>query len=233
VLRGKIGQKLEIILTAVAWRPVSTSLVYRSARAYELLMRALYGRHYDDRLRAVAEQVPHGSEVLELCCGPGTLYLRHLRGRVRSYVGMDVNDRFVQALRARGVDARVLDLRAAVEPLPPADAVLMQASLYHFLPDAAPIVDRMLRAARERVVISEPVRNLTSSELPVLARLGASAADPGVGGHAQRFTAASLAELMQQFRPRQLAAFPIPGGREMVYVLDARPPRRSGTAGGS
>jgi hypothetical protein len=212
---------------------VSTSLVYRSARGYELLMRVLYGRHYGDRLRVVAEQVPHGSEVLELCCGPGMLYLRRLHDRVSSYVGLDLNERFVRTLRRRGVDARLLDLRAAEEPLPLADVVIMQASLYHFLPDAAPIVERMLLAARERVVISEPVRNLASSELPLIARLGRNAADPGVGGHRQRFTAATLAELMQRFRPRQLAAFPIPGDREMVYVLDARRPQRSGTAAGS
>ncbi len=52
----------------------STSLIYRSATGYELVMRALYGRHYADRMQAVAEQVPPGASVLELCCGPGTLY---------------------------------------------------------------------------------------------------------------------------------------------------------------
>jgi ubiquinone/menaquinone biosynthesis C-methylase UbiE len=57
---------------------VSTSLVYRSALGYELLMHALYGHHYRERMTAVTEQVPPGSSVLELCCGPGTLYLRHL-----------------------------------------------------------------------------------------------------------------------------------------------------------
>ncbi|MGH2886599.1 MAG: class I SAM-dependent methyltransferase, partial [Solirubrobacteraceae bacterium] len=141
----------------------ATSLVYRSAAGYELLMRALYGRHYAARMRAVAAEVPDGTSVLECCCGPGTLYLRHLRGRTSAYVGIDVNERFVARLRRRGVDARRVDLAAADVDLPPADVVILQASLYHFLPDAERIVERMLAAARERVIVSEPVRNLASS----------------------------------------------------------------------
>ncbi|MBV8944206.1 MAG: methyltransferase domain-containing protein [Solirubrobacterales bacterium] len=200
---------------------MSTSLVYRSALGYELLMRVLYGRHYTARMEAVAAEVPDGASVLELCCGPGTLYLHHLRGRTTSYVGIDVNPGFVERLRRQGVDARRLDLAHDEEPLPGADVVVLQASLYHFLPRAERIIDRMLDAARERVIVSEPVRNLASSELALIARLGRRAADPGVGGHAQRFTEQTLAEEMARYRERILRSFPIPGGREMVYVLAA------------
>jgi SAM-dependent methyltransferase len=199
----------------------SESLVYRSTAGYELVMRLLYGRHYDARMRAVADQVPEGASVLELCCGPGTLYLRHLRGRTSGYVGLDVNDRFVARLREQGVDARVLDLSAEREPLPRSDVAIMQASLYHFLPHADLIVEGMLQAARERVIISEPIRNLASSGIPVVRALGRRAADPGVGAHAQRFTAETLGALMERYRDQVLETFPIPGGREKVYVLRA------------
>ena len=50
------------------------------------------------------------------------------------YRGLDLNPVFVRRLRALGVDAEVADVSAA--PLPPADIVLMQASLYHFIADA-------------------------------------------------------------------------------------------------
>jgi SAM-dependent methyltransferase len=215
---------------------VSTSLVYRSAVGYELVMRALYGRHYSDRLWAVAEQVPDGASVLELCCGPGTLYNRFLRGRVRSYTGLDLNEGFVARLTEQGVDARVVDLGSSADPLPRADVVLMQASLYHFLPRAAEIVERMLHAADRRVVLSEPVRNLASSENPVLGMLGRRAADPGVGGGERRFTEETLDALMSRYRKLVLLQRLIPGGREKLYVLRAPappPPRRSGTADGS
>jgi SAM-dependent methyltransferase len=212
---------------------VSTSLIYRSALGYELVMRGLYGRHYGDRLRAVADEVPDGSSVVELCCGPGTLYGRFLRGRVRSYTGLDVNGRFVARLRQRGVDARVADLVRSTEPLPRADVVLMQASLYHFLPHAERMIDRMLAAANQRVVVSEPIRNLSSSDNPVIGMLGRRSADPGVGGAEHRFTEETLDALMARYdvQAEQL----IPGGREKLYVLRTPappPPRRSDTAAG-
>jgi SAM-dependent methyltransferase len=212
---------------------VSTSIIYRSARGYELVMRALYGRHYAQRMRVVAAQVPVGASVLELCCGPGTLYTRHLRGRASSYIGLDLNERFVRRLRSSGVDARRVDLADASEPLPSADVAIIQASLYHFLPDAGRILERMLAAAGQRVIVSEPIRNLASSGVPVVGPLGRRAADPGAGGHDQRFTEKTLDELMVRYRSRVVEARLIPGGREKVYVLDARPDRRSGTAADS
>lgn len=192
-------------------------------------MRVLYGRHYQARTRAVAAEVPEGSSVLELCCGAGTLYTRHLRGRVAHYTGLDVNGRFIETLRRAGADAREIDLGADTRPLPQADVVIMQASLYHFLPDAEAIVERMLAAARDRVIVSEPVRNLASSELPLIGALGRRAANPGVGHPAQRFTETTLDLLMQRHHSRVLKVSLIPGSREKVYVLDARPPGRSGT----
>jgi SAM-dependent methyltransferase len=200
---------------------VSTSIIYRSATGYELLMRVLYGRHDADRMSAVAAQVPEGSSVVELCCGPGTLYRRHLRGRTSGYVGLDVNEGFVAGLERRGVDARAVDLADPSQPLPDADVAIIQASLYHFLPEADQIVDRMIAAARELVIVSEPIRNLTTSRLPGVGLLGRRAADPGVGGHGERFTEPTLDQLMERYRDRVRAAFLIPGGREKVYVLAA------------
>jgi SAM-dependent methyltransferase len=199
----------------------STSLIYRSAAGYELLMRALYGRHYGDRMRAVAEQVPARASVLELCCGPGTLYERHLRDR--PYIGLDLNDRFVERLQRRGIDARKLDLSDGAQPLPQADVVIIQASLYHFLPDAAGVIDRMLAAAGDRVIVSEPIRNLASSELPLIGSIGRRAADPGSGSdsHAHRFTEETLDGLMSTYAERIVTGFQIPGGREKIYVLNA------------
>ena len=198
---------------------MSTSLIYRSALGYELLMRGLYGRHYHQRMRAVAEQVPIGSSVVELCCGPGTLYRRHLSARTSRYVGLDVNQRFVAQLARAGVDARRLDLADVSQPLPIADVVLMQASLYHFLPDAAPIVDLMLAAATGRVIISEPVRNLTTSDHRWVGALGRRGTDPGTGGHGSRFDRATLDQLMSRWSSQIIARQLIPGGREEIYVL--------------
>lgn len=199
------------------------SLIYRSAWGYGLAMRVLYGRYYGARDAAVAEHVPDGASVLELCCGPARMYRRELRRRTSSYVGIDANAGFVERLRRRGVDARRADVETA--ELPRADIVVMQASLYHFLPEerAAAIVERMRAAAQKRVVISEPVRNLAASRIGFVARLAAGGAATADGAHPQRFDEDSLRALMARFAPAVLHSGPAPGGREHVYVLIGAP----------
>jgi SAM-dependent methyltransferase len=196
---------------------VSESLLYRSEVAYALIMRGLYGRHYDARYRAVAELVPAGADVLDVCCGPAILYRRYLRRRNVAYRGLDVSGRFVQRLRRIGLTAEVWDV-SQPRALPRADVVIMQASLYHFLADPHPVIDRLRAAARDKVIISEPVRNLTSSRVQVLAALGRRATRIGSAG-TERFDEPMLDSLMQDYAPAVRERVLIPGGREKVYVL--------------
>jgi SAM-dependent methyltransferase len=184
---------------------------------YELAMRLLYRSGYRRRQEAVAELVPSGVSVLEVCSGPGRLYLDYLRDKGVTYVGLDLSEAFVRYLRTRGGRALVWDARSAT-PLPPADWVVMQASLYQFLPDARPVVDRMLEAAREHVVIAEPVHNLAAGGGPV-GWLAAKATDPGTGPQLHRFDEDSLAELFAPYEPRIERSFSLPGGREKAYLL--------------
>jgi SAM-dependent methyltransferase len=199
----------------------STSFIYRSSSLYELAMLALYGRHYGSRYRAIAELVPSGSSVLDLCCGPALLYHRYLRHKSVRYTGLDVNAEFIDRLTRRGASGQVQDLRSE-QALPEADYVIMQASLYHFLPDPSPIMDRMLRAARRQVIVSEPVRNLSSSNSRLLALVGKLLTDPGVGNHSQRFNEASLDQFFSRYRSLVQQSFLVAGGREKLYILSRR-----------
>jgi SAM-dependent methyltransferase len=196
------------------------SLIYRSPRAYELVMLLLYRQHYRVRQGALAEHIPPGSSVVEACCGTGTLYSKHLRHRSVRYTGLDLNPVFVARLQGQGIDSRLWDMRSA-EPLPEADYVVMQASLYHFLPDPGPIVDRMLSAAGEQVIIAEPIHNLTS-EHPRLSRMFAALTDAGAGPERQRFDERSLDEFLTAYQDRVSQVLPLAGGREKLYVLEGR-----------
>ncbi len=108
------------------------------------------------------------------------------------------------------------------EPLPHADYVIMQASLYHFLPDARSIVERMLEAANIQVIIAEPIRNLASSDNRLVALAAKYLTNPGSGAQPSRFTEASLDRLFEFYRERIERTFLIPGGREKVFVLGAK-----------
>ena len=196
----------------------STSLIYRSSSLYELAMLALYGRHYGSRYRAIAELVPNGSSVLDLCCGPALLYHRYLRHKSVRYTGLDVNAEFIDRLTRRGASGQVRNLRSE-EALPEADYVIMQASLYHFLPDPSPVMDRMLRAAKRQVIVSEPIRNLSSSDSRLVALVGKLLTDPGVGNYSQRFNEASLDQFFLRYRSLVQQSFLAAGGREKLYIL--------------
>lgn len=199
---------------------MSTSLIYRNATLYELLIRALYGRHYTARYRAVAELIPAGASVVDLCCGPATLYTRYLRQKSVDYTGLDRNDRFVAMLTKAGGQGKVWNLTADT-PLPEADYLLMQASLYHFLPEATPVLDRMLSAARKQVIIAEPVRNMASSDNRLLAAVGQRFTNAGDGVQSHRFTETTLDNFFRPYKSRVVRQELIAGGREKLYVLNA------------
>jgi hypothetical protein len=96
----------------------------------------------------------------------------------------------------------------------------MQASLYHFLPDAAPVLNRMLEAAEKQVIIAEPIRNLASSEVPMIARLSRKLTDAGAGSSANRFVEGTLDQLAGRYRNLLRRSFLAPGGREKIYVFE-------------
>jgi SAM-dependent methyltransferase len=199
---------------------LAVTVLYKSALLYEFLMMMLYGRHYSGRYRAIANLIPAHSSVLDLCCGPAVLYHRYLRQKSIAYTGLDLSSTFIKDLNQRGARGQVWDLQKE-RALPAADYVIMQASLYQFLPDPQPVVDRMLRAARKQVILAEPVRNITSSKVAPLAFLGRRFTDPGDGQSAHRFTEESLNLFFSRYAHRLSKTFFIPGGREKVFVLTA------------
>jgi SAM-dependent methyltransferase len=199
---------------------MTAGLVYRNPLIYEAVMLVLYGPHYFERSRTIAALIPPGSSVLDLCCGPGTLYHRYLRQKNVSYTGLDINRGFIECLRRRGAEGMVCDL-AATSTLPEADYVVMQASLYHFLPDPSAIVDRMMAAARRQVLIAEPIRNLSDSSIRVVALAARGMTDPGTGRQASRFNEQTLDAFFAPYdrQGRVTERYKIAGNREKLYIL--------------
>ena len=194
-------------------------MIYSSRTVYHLVMRVLYGRHFGARYAAIAAEIPSGAEVIDVCAGDGYLYLKFLRQKSVRYLGLDISPRLVDWARKRGVSARQFNLWQ--DTLPPGDVVVMQASLYQFLPHAEPIIGKLLSAARHTVIISEPIRNLSSSLLPLVPGLSRHLSAPDSTGGTytgQRFDRQSLAEFFNSFEAFQ-RSFMIPGGRDMVGIF--------------
>jgi SAM-dependent methyltransferase len=197
------------------------SLIYRNAHIYEAVMRLLYGRWYNKRYESLAELIIEGSSVLDVCCGPGTLFHRYLKAKSVRYTGLDINRGFIHQLCAGGARGMLWDLKEN-RPLPEAEYVVMQASLYHFLPDPSGVIERIIAAAEKQVLIAEPIRNVTDSRFRSLASVARKLTDPGTGDQPNRFNEATLDALMERYRRRvrALRCQLIAGGREKLYILD-------------
>jgi SAM-dependent methyltransferase len=194
-------------------------LIYKSSALYDLVNWLLYGRHHHARYRVVADLIPAGSSVVDLCCGTATLYHRFLRDKHVRYTGLDMSESFVDALNRRGGHGVLWDLRSD-KPLPPADYIVIQGALYFFLPNPNPLIERMLAAANKEVIIAEAIRNLSDSALPVVSSLSKRLAGSAQGSESARFTEETLDQLFAGYPPESKRSFKIPGGRDKVYVLN-------------
>ena len=161
------------------------SPIYWTATGYDLVMRALYARDYARLYADVADLIPDGASVVDVCCGSARLYRVHLRARGCRYVGLDYNPLLVRAVRRAGADARVFDRRR--ERPPQADYVVMCSSFYHFIETRAEVLATLRAAAREAVIISEPVRNLTSHPFPPVRKVAYWLTSTKGGGFQDRF----------------------------------------------
>jgi hypothetical protein len=208
------------IVTLFGDTDMSTSIIYKSPLFYEFFLLIRYRGKYRERSAAIADLIPGGATVVDLCCGPATLYFSHLRAKQVSYIGLDINRGFVDRLTARGVKAYLWDVEKS-EPLPQAYYLVMQASLYHFLPDPYPIVDRMIRAAKKSVILTEPVRNLADSKNQLVASLARKLSNPGTRDQPHRFNGPLFEKFVSRYRARNLVLgyYPIAGGREQLCIL--------------
>jgi SAM-dependent methyltransferase len=196
-----------------------SSIIYWHPSIYESIMRMLYYPHYDDRFAAIAAQIPSGKEVLDVCCGTCRLYRDNLADSV-DYTGVDINPR-LPVSDNESVEVLIRDVRS--DELPSADYVIMQASLYQFIPDHGDMVDKLLEVAREKVVITEPIRNIANSDIPILSTIVGVLSDPSTGEVSERFTNESFQTFILNEYGNQLEKMElIAGGREMLVILNAR-----------
>ena len=196
-----------------------SSLLYSNRLAYHLVMRVLYGRHFDARYEAVAAEIPPGASVVDVCAGDGYLYLKCLRQKSVRYLALDISPSLVAWANRHGIPAQQFNVWQDTPP--PGDIVVMQASLYQFLPHADAIVRNLLAAARQKVIIAEPIRNLSASSHPLLSLVSRRLTAPDSSGEhytGQRFDRQSLGALFRAFDAFE-REFIAPGGREMIGIF--------------
>ncbi len=194
------------------------SLIYWDIRLYRSIMTLLYSGKYAARFEAVEAFLgPDDRSVLELCFGD-TRIAEFCRRTGRSWVGLDLNKRFVDHACGKGYDARAVDLLNSAQ-LPAADVCIMMGSLYHFESVIDEVVEKMLGVGK-KLILSEPVVNL-SARPGIIGALARRMANAGHGSETFRFGRKELVDTMSRAADRLGFSTRVSmEGRDLIMVLE-------------
>lgn len=193
------------------------AILYKSSRFYHALMAIVYRKHRHEHFQAVAEWIPDGAKVLDVCCGDGRL-TDYLPSSV-DYRGLDQSPVMVNAGRQQGRDINEFDLRQ--DNLPQLQIIVCQVSLFQFHPKEKEVLARLFEAAQQRLIITESVFSLTQSRWSWISSIVAwgTRVDDMSDTHF-RFTPETLAELFLPYKENLQHNAEICGGRDWIYILD-------------
>jgi hypothetical protein len=166
------------------------SPIYWHPKLYELTMKSLYGRYYKGRYTNLEKVIPANCNLLELCMGDLHFYEYHLKSKNVNYKCGDVNPVFVNGAKAKGVDCQLIDF--IKDPIPRADYILIQASLYHAIPDQVKVIEKLFAAANKQLIISESVKNVSNSDNVIIASLAGFISKAKSGQSKIKFTPETL-----------------------------------------
>jgi Methionine biosynthesis protein MetW len=192
------------------------SFVYWHPYFYRSAMKMLYGRYFEARYRAIADIIPERATVIELCAGDGYLYQNYLKHKVVTYSGLEINPIFVKAAQRKNIPISIHDI--VNDSIPSADYVIIQASLYQFIPNENQLIRKLLEATTIALIVAEPVINLAASSNPILRTLAKYSANPGKDHALNRFNKDTLFNCFRNF-PEFQEMKSIDGGREMIGVF--------------
>jgi hypothetical protein len=198
------------------------SPIYKSPTLYHLLMLILYNKYYKDRFKIIADEIPEFSTVIDVCAGDAYIYLNFLKKKSINYFALDNSPYFYKWAKKRGVN--YYQSNVLIDEVPKGDIVIMMASLYQFIPDEQKVLSKIINAAKQKVIISEPVSNLSSSSFNIIAKIANQLSFPFEAQNSytgERFDKQRLNALFTSF-PSFQRSIKIPGGREIIGLFSGK-----------
>lgn len=198
-----------------------SSLIYKNIRIYRSVMQLLYrGKYYRrfDPVKLLIDQ-SNPQSVLELCFGD-LVMARYCRERNCKWYGIDRNESFIDYAIDEGFAAEKKVIDANYEFMK-TDLILMMGSLYHFNEKAAVIVKNMMKSAN-RIIISEPVKNISSNRL--YGKIAGKFSDSGSGSENFRFTRKSLTDMAAIVCADSLFSYKIvhEGEKDLILIFERK-----------
>lgn len=192
------------------------SIVYWHPFIYSLFIKFSFKRNYTDRYRAIADIIPKNSSIIDVCCGDCRLY-NFLKSRYVDYLGLDFNKNFIMEAKKKGIKGTLFNIY--IDEIPRTDYVIMQGSLYQFIPNHAWVLNKLYDAAGKCLIISEPVKNYASSRSRFVSLIAKMLNNPGDGIKVNRFNISTLKEAMRPYERNIVKEFYITSGIEYVVVV--------------
>ena len=160
------------------------SVTYWHPVIYKILMKVLFKRNYKMRYLEIANLIENNSSVIDICCGDAQLY-SFLKNKKIKYTGIDFNNVFLDYLRNKKINVIHLDINKEDIPIK-ADYVVIQSSLYQFMPNHLHIIKKLLEISKKYLIIQETVKSYTSSSNFFFSLIGKILNNPGDGYKTKR-----------------------------------------------
>jgi hypothetical protein len=170
------------------------SLIYKNVYFYRLLMSFLYLGGYRHRYQMLYKYIQPSVSVLELCFGD-TFLAAYCKKNNILWTGIDINKGFTERAIRKSYNA-IHDDIIELDVFPKADLCVMVGSFYHFAEFTDSIFKKILSAS-ERVIISEPVKNL-SDKKGLLGFIAKHSAKAGKKHEFFRYNDTSFLQLIEQ-----------------------------------
>jgi hypothetical protein len=193
------------------------SPAYWNALCYEFFIKFVWrqsGHIRAQQWKAIAQWIPEGANVVEVAAGTGRFYRDVLAGRVGNYLAIDINQAFVDDMRKQGINARCSDIRR--DAIPSGDVVIILSALYHFKEIAPEVLDKLLKAARERLIILEPVGQVMA-QFTWSNRIRAALVNIGEGPIYNRYKREELEALCTAYGPVEYVGL-LPGNAYLCVL---------------
>lgn len=196
-----------------------TSIVYSNIHLYRVVLNLLYAGTYRSRFEDVTRHLSGRVSVLELCFGD-IWVAKYCRERGIAWTGFDINESFVRSACKKGYNAFCTDV-SSMDALPKNDITVIQGSLYHFHEEMSSLLAKIF-ASTDALLVSEPVRNISSSG-GAIGWLARRSADAGKGHEHFRYDADSLQALAAKQAPKFGCSYSVVGRKRDMTILFERP----------
>ena len=172
------------------------SLIYKNIYLYRFIINILYVGRYGSRFKNIIKLIKDSKQIVDLCFGD--IYIaKYCKDNGVRWTGYDLNESFVKNAINKGYNAYQADI-IKLETIPTCDVCIIQGSLYHFH-DSIENLLKLIFSSTKRLIISEPIKNLSSSNgiIGQMARLSANA---GKGNERFRYSEKSIIDMLDIYK---------------------------------